>query len=186
MMDRDNLTKRGVTLMRMRHDLALAVFVAPAGRAGPDRMLFYVMPGMDVSRTGRRLGMMVMVMVGGLGVGRRSRRRLMVVMGASLGGRGNQGEQRQGGARGECGPDDGCHGSFPVSATLCRDDLYVQALQHHGQQPRQVLADQPWTKRLGAGGVKPHTSARRFEAFHALGHQPSDHAGENVARSRRG
>ncbi len=186
MMDRDNLTKRGVTLMRMWHDLALAVFVAPAGRAGPNGMLFYVMPGTDVSRTGGRLGVMVMVGGLGLGVGRRGRRRMMVVMGAGLGGRGDQGEQRQGGARGECGPDDGCHGSFPISATLCFDDLYVQALQHHGQQPRQVLADQPWTKRLGAGGVKPHTGARRFEAFHALGHQPCDHAGENVAGSRRG
>jgi hypothetical protein len=61
MMNRDNLTKRGVTLMRVRHDLALAMFVppvrgtrfvSPVGGAGRRGMFFGVMSGMNVGRTG--------------------------------------------------------------------------------------------------------------------------------------
>jgi hypothetical protein len=58
------------------------------------------------------------MMMGRVGRRRRDRRWMMMMMGTRLDWRSNQGEQRQGGARGKCGPDDGCHVSFPVSATL--------------------------------------------------------------------
>ncbi len=116
--NRDNLTKRGVTLMRVWHDLTPAMFVSPMREAGRRRMLL-MMSGTAVGRNGRRLGMMVMVvMTGRVGAGHRGWRWMMVVMGTSLDGRSDQSEQRQGGARGECDPDDDCHGSFPISGTL--------------------------------------------------------------------
>ncbi len=115
MMNGDNLAKRGVTLMRVWHDLALTMFVSPVRWPGCSRMLFLVMSGMGVRRPGGHLGVMVMGRAGG---GRRGGRWMMVMMDTGLGGRSNQGEQRDRGARDECGPDDGCHGSFPISATL--------------------------------------------------------------------